>query len=106
MIKLKEIKASTNPDKKLMAIFEITENGKTKTKTTHFGARGYNDYTIYYKTEGKEKADQMKDAYIARHKVNEDFSKVMTAGSLSRWILWNKTTIESSIADYKKKFKL
>jgi hypothetical protein len=33
-----------------------------------------------------------KDAYLARHKVNEDWTTPYNAGSLSRWILWNKKT--------------
>jgi len=31
---------------------------------------------------------------------------VMSAGALSRWILWNKPTIEASKADFKKRFNL
>lgn len=101
-MKLIEIKKSTKPEKKLMAIFD--NDGKSK--TIHFGSSPNKDYTIYYKTDGKEKANQMKEAYIARHDVNEDFNKPDTAGALSRWILWNKPTVESSIKDFKKKFKL
>ena len=43
-----EIKQSTNPKKKLMAIFY--DNDK-KVKTTHFGQSGADDYTI---TKNKE----------------------------------------------------
>lgn len=88
--------------------FEITfENSETKrTKTVKFGAKSYNDYTIYYKEDGKKKADEMKKAYIARHDVNEDFNNPYTAGALSRWILWNLPTVKASLVDYIKRFKL
>ena len=101
-MKLISIKPSTNKDKKLMATFE-KPNGRQI--TTHFGASGYMDYTKYYK-QNKELAKQKKDAYIARHKVNEDFNDPTTAGALSRWILWSEPTIESAIRKFKKKFAL
>jgi hypothetical protein len=101
-MKLISIKPSTNKDKKLMATFEKPNGRQT---TTHFGASGYMDYTKYYK-QNKELAKQKKDAYIARHKVNEDFNDPTTAGALSRWILWSEPTIESAIRKFKKKFAL
>lgn len=95
-MKLLSIKPSTKADKKYMAIFE-TDAGRTK--TTHFGAAGYDDFI-------KSKNEVKKAAYIARHKVNENFQNPTTAGALSRWILWNKPTLSASIADYKRKFNL
>ena len=47
-----------------------------------------------------------KQRYIDRHKKNENWNDYMSAGSLSRWILWNKTTLQASISDYKSKFNL
>ena len=47
-----------------------------------------------------------KDAYIARHKVNENWNDPKSAGALSRYILWNKTTQSASISDFKKRFNL
>ena len=90
------IKKSTKPEKKLMAIFKL-ENGKTK--TTHFGSAGMSDYTIH-------KDDERKKKYLARHKKNENWNAPMTAGALSRYILWNKKSKAASISDYKKKFNL
>ena len=95
-MQLLSIKPSTKADKKYMATFK-TDAGRTK--TTHFGATGYDDF-ITSKNEVK------KAAYIARHKVNENFQNPTTAGALSRWILWNKPTLTASIADYKRKFNL
>jgi len=88
-MKLVSIKPSTNSDKKLMATFS---NGRT----IHFGAKGLKDFTIYSKGD-KDVAKQKKDAYIARHKVNENWNDPTTAGALSRWILWNLPTKEASM---------
>ncbi len=46
----------------------------------------------------------MKSAYIARHKVRENWNDPMSAGALSRYISWNLPTISASIKDYKKRF--
>lgn len=106
-MKLDRIEPSLKPKYKMVARF-ITDSGEIK--SIHFGARGYNDYTIYSKMakQGKitqEEADAKKQAYISRHKVNENFEKPDSAGALSYWILWNKPTIRESISSYKKHFK-
>ena len=90
------IKKSTQPKKKLMAVF--TENGK-KVKTTHFGSAGMSDFT-------KNKDEERKKRYLDRHRKNENWNDYKSAGSLSRYILWNKPTLRASIADYKRRFKL
>tara|TARA_Y100001958_G_C21120133_1_gene464494 strand:- start:512 stop:799 length:288 start_codon:yes stop_codon:yes gene_type:complete len=90
------IKKSTNREKKYMAVFY--KDGK-KIKTTHFGAAGMSDYT-------KHKDSNRKKRYMTRHRKRENWNNYMSAGSLSRYILWNKPTLKASIADYKKKFNL
>jgi hypothetical protein len=90
------IKKSTKPEKKLMAIFTM-DNGRKK--TVHFGASGMSDYT-------KHRDDERKKRYLNRHRANENWSAPMTAGALSRWVLWNLPTREASIKDYKKRFNL
>ena len=101
-MKLIYIKVSTNKNKKLMAKFERNNGSQV---TTHFGSKGNKDYTIYYKQD-PDLAKQKRDSYIARHKVNEDWNDVTSAGALSRFILWEKPTIEASIKYYKNKFNL
>ena len=101
-MKLISIKPSTNKDKKLMATFE-RDNGRQV--TTHFGASGFKDFTIYSKQDPKV-AKQKKESYLARHRVNEDWNDVMSAGALARHILWSEPTIEQSIKKFKKKFNL
>lgn len=94
-IQLKSIKKSNKKDKKLMATF-IKNN---REKTIHFGAKGMSDYT-------KHKDKERKKSYLSRHKKRENWNDPMTAGALSRWILWNKPSLKSSINDYKKRFSL
>jgi len=90
------IKKSTNPKKKLMAIF-TKDDGKTK--TIHFGSAGMSDFPTH-------KDEERKKRYLQRHKKNENWNNPMTAGALSRWILWNKPTRAASIKDFKSKFNL
>lgn len=92
-----EIKKSPDPDKKHVAVFK-DEQGRTK--TTHFGATGYEDYTTHHD-------DARKANYLSRHGGgNQDWSDPTTAGALSRYILWNKKSKAASIADFKKRFDL
>ena len=91
-----KITQSTNSGKKLMAIFSFDDG---KTKTVHFGQAGASDYT-------KNKDPERKKLYLARHSSTENWDDYKSAGSLSRYILWNKTTLSASIADYKTKFNL
>ena len=91
-----KISKSTKPEKKLMAVFQL-DNGRSR--TTHFGAAGMADYT---KTKNKEQRKR----YLDRHRKRENWDAPMTAGALSRWILWNKESRGASIAAYKRRFKL
>ena len=100
---LLNIKKSQKPDKKMVATFCLCDKkdackGKNN-KVVHFGAKGSSTYLDHQDEEKKKN-------YLARHKVNEDWTKPMTAGALSRWILWNKKTLSASIDDFKKRFKL
>ena len=86
------ISKSSKPDKKLQATIN--------TKTVHFGAKGYEDYTTH-------KDPERKNRYIDRHKNNEDWSRggITTAGYYAKNILWNKPTIQQSIRDLNNKYK-
>jgi hypothetical protein len=89
------IKKSTKITKKLMAIFTNCKSGVTK--TTHFGAIGYEDFTTHLDTKRKQ-------SYLNRHRKNENWEDPFSAGSLAMYILWNKPTLRASITDYKKRF--
>jgi hypothetical protein len=88
---------STREGKKMMATFY--DAAKKKVKTTHFGQENASDYTQHGNL-------QRKMNYIARHEKNENWGDYMSPGSLSLFILWNKTTISAAIKDYMYRFKL
>lgn len=95
-----EIKRATIDPYKLTAVFYDKDDKKIK--TTHFGDERYEDYTIH-----KDK-ERLKN-YNTRHgakSAGEKWQKPMTAGALSKWILWNKPSLTGSFADYKRRFKL
>ena len=96
-MKLESIKPSTKTDKKLMATF-TTDTGRTK--TTHFGARGMDDFTLTHDKEQRER-------YRTRHKKDLNTNDPTKAGFLSWNILWGESTSRATnIAAYKKKFNL
>ena len=102
-MKLVSIKPSDRKEKRYVANFCLCK-GESKCSdreknTVHFGFKGGSTYIDH-------KDDKQKDAYIARHKVNENWKDPTTAGALSRYILWNKKTLSESITDFKKKFNL
>ena len=91
------IKKSTDPKKKLTAVFSYPET--TRTKTINFGSAGMADYTI-------SKDKEQRRRYQARHRKRENWNKPDTAGALSRWILWELPTRREAIQAYKKRFNL
>ena len=95
MIKM-VVEKGTAKNKKLKAIFY---DGDKKIKTVQFGSKGMSDFTIHKDKERKQR-------YLDRHRKRENWNDPMTAGALSRWILWNKPTLDASIKDFKKRFKL
>jgi hypothetical protein len=98
----KSVKITRATDGKHKYKAEFSVDGKVE-KTTQFGAKGMGDFTIYSKMSAEEGAKRKK-AYLARHSANENWNDPRSAGALSRWILWNKPTVEASITDYKKRF--
>ena len=87
--------------KKIRADFLIN-HGQDKSPTSflvRFGANGYSDFTIH-------KDEKRKQMYLSRHRKNENWNDPFTAGALSRWLLWNKKTLNDSFHDFVKKFKL
>jgi hypothetical protein len=92
MVKLISITRSDRKGKKFVAKFDDGTQ-------THFGAAGYEDFT----TTGDE---DRKQRYLDRHRANESWNDFKSAGSLARWILWNKPTLSASIKDFKNRFNL
>lgn len=85
---------STRKDKKYMV--------KVDDKVIHFGARGYQNYG----GDGTERHldEERKRRYILRHKPNEDWTNMSTAGFWSKHLLWNKDTLDKSIKDVQRQF--
>lgn len=98
MVKV-EITKSNRNDKRFQAVFYGDDNKKIK--TTQFGLKNPKIGTYI-----DHKNDKLKENYLKRHKKNENWNDFMSAGSLSRYILWNKKTFQESLNDYKRIFKL
>lgn len=88
------LKRSTRKDKKWMV---VSETGKT----THFGAKGYQDYTQHKDIERQRN-------YVSRHRKSENWGITGrdTAGFWARWLLWNKPSLTSSIREIQRRFKV
>ncbi len=95
-MKLISVKPATDGKHKYTAVFE----NKGRTKTTHFGAKGMDDYTL--------KGDKaQRERYLSRHKTREKWNDPSTAGSLSRWLLWgDSTSFAENLRDFKSRFGL
>ena len=101
-MRLLSITESPKADKKLMAVFENDETKRKK--TVHFGAKKngkpMDDYTLTHDKAQRER-------YIARHAKNEHWDNPLSAGALSRFILWGASISRATnIAEYKRRFNL
>jgi len=107
-IKLLRVVRSSNKDKKYDAIFLVND----KEKKVSFGASGYRDYTLVNDKDSKFYLPKILDrnvvkaSYIRRHREKENWNNPLTAGALSRYILWNRKTLNASIKDFKQRFKV
>jgi hypothetical protein len=91
-IKLISIKKSTSSIKKFTATFEI--NGRKK--ITQFGAKDMSDYLHHHDILRRKR-------YYLRHSKDLNTNNPAKAGFLSMFILWNKPTLQGSIADYRRR---
>ena len=87
---------STNPNKKYMVIFFNDYTGRKN--TIHFGNFASDDYTI-------TNNDERKRLYKLRH-AGDMINDLNYPGCWSWWLLWNKKTLEASIKDMEKRFKI
>jgi hypothetical protein len=94
-MKLLSILKSRDGTHKYTASFQL-EDG---IKKVSFGAVGYDDFLL---TNDNKK----KQAYLRRHRKREDWNNPLSAGALSRWILWNKPNFLESVNSFIKKFNL
>lgn len=86
-----KLKDSSAKGKRLTAVFD---NGKE----VHFGLKGGSTYVDHHRVD-------LREAYLARHRVREDFNDPYTPGALSARILWGPhTSIRENLAAFKKRF--
>ena len=89
------VKKSDKVGKKYMAVF-TKDNGRTK--TSHFGQAGADDYL---KTKDKEQRSR----YRQRHKKDLDTKDPTRSGHLAYYLLWgDSTSLRENIRSYKKRF--
>ncbi len=91
-----DIKPSKSTTKKYDAVFYIND---IKIKTISFGAKNYIDFTI-------GATPKQRFNYLNRHRDRENWDTPFSAGSLSRWILWDTNDINKNIKKFKKRFNL
>lgn len=76
-------------------------------KPVFFGQQNYRDYVIMnqpgYELKNAEEPDYIKEIYLKRHG-KEDWTDLKKAGTWSRYITWNKPTMEESAKDMSEKF--
>ena len=95
-MKLKVVKSHL-PAKKYDTIFTFDDG---HTKTVPFGSSQHSDF-LHHKDLLR------RNRYISRHSRSEHFNEPMTAGSLSKWILWGESTsLRENIRSFKKRFNL
>lgn len=98
MTKLLRIVPSANREKKYDAVFE---GGKV----VSFGGRRENGipYDDYLNSGNRMK----RELYLARHRVNEDWTDPYAAGTLSRYLLWGDSrSLSANLAAYRKRFSV
>ena len=109
MVKLIKIVKSQKTAKKYDAHFKL-DNGKEK--IVSFGSSGMRDYTLINDKNSEFYLPKLIDrnvtkaSYLRRHRARENWENPLTAGALSRWILWDRKSLKASIAKFKRKFKL
>jgi hypothetical protein len=97
-MKLVEVVKSSRQGKKWKAVFLNPETGKTK--TTHFGASGMEDYTQHH-DKGR------RNRYRDRHQKDLETQDPTRAGFLSYYILWgDSTSFDRNLSAFKRKFSL
>ena len=93
-----KIVPSTAKGKKWTALIKYNDD-QTKPIVKHFGAKGYDDYTI-------GATDQQRKNYRSRHQ-KEANQKFDTPGALSYHILWGDSKSRAkNISAYKTKYNL
>ena len=99
------LKNSTRKNEKYMIVSSKFLNKKyfKGLQKIHFGAKDFEDYTTHKDIKRKER-------YLKRHNAiklkdgTKAVDNILSPAWLSRWILWNKPTIQQSLKDIEKRF--
>lgn len=92
-----DIEPATDGKHKYVGIFT---DEKGEEKRVSFGDKSYEDFT-------QHRNRIRRSHYLARHRSREHWDFPMTAGSLSKWILWGDTPyINMNVKLFKKRFNL
>jgi len=95
-MKLISISPASDSKHKYTAVFD--NDGRRK--TTHFGSKGMDDYTLTHDKEQRER-------YRKRHQKDLQTADPTRAGFLSYYILWgDSTSVTANTSAYKRKFNL
>lgn len=96
-MKLLRVERTPNQSKAFNAVFRLDDG---KEKRVKFGTS-----SNYVLNPDKTKKDR--ENYLKRHKVRENWSDPLTAGSLSKHILWGESrNLNKNITAFKKRFNL
>ena len=90
------ISLERSPRKNKRFVFEYKDGDKIK--KIHFG---YENGSTYIDNKDITKRKN----YLARHRVREDWN-VINPASLSRWLLWDTTSLKENLENYLDKFKI
>ena len=100
---------SDKPKKKFVMVMPKSFT-KSKIHFHYFGAEPYRDFTRMndknseFYEPSQEERNKVKKNYLARH--SKDPKGVHSPSTLSDMILWNKPTIQASVKDYEKRYKV
>jgi hypothetical protein len=91
------LEPATDSTHKWVGVF--TDETTKDERRIPFGAKGMSDYTL-------NKNPLRRQSYLSRHRSREDWTNPMTAGALSRWILWEATSIQEAVRKFRRRFSL
>lgn len=92
-----ELERATDGKHKWVGVFTDADGKETRVP---FGAVGYQDFTQHHNRVRRS-------MYLLRHRKNENWNDPMTAGALSRWLLWGDVPhLETNVRTFKKRFNL
>ena len=101
-ITLLKVKKAKGNQKKWTAVFKIEKDGITKELERSFGYRNIDDPSNDFTLHGDR---ERRNRYIMRSKGHLKTEDPTRAGFLSMFLLWNKSTLKKSVADYNKRLK-